>query len=221
MNRVRVDALGFLLGWRWREPWGFWGHIVSPSTVGFRVCIHVNVLSNAAASLIQVVAVAAAGPVVTLAELPDASARLQHQLLGHGHHHAEEVGILKCLGNVKMCQNKFFVIQEWNGWYKNRDEWLTEAGRQKTDCSVTRRSVKSTSLVKSGKCSMSIPTCVKVNKNQHKTSIFKTSRRMFENKDTKCLFVYFNSSFYTESVSYLHFKIVRFMKICMGRTTNV
>lgn len=50
-------------------------------------------------SLVQIVAVAAARPVVALAELPDATASLHHQLLGHGHHNAEEVGILKRLGD--------------------------------------------------------------------------------------------------------------------------
>lgn len=47
--------------------------------------------------LVQVVAVAAGGPIVALAKLPDASTRLHHHLLRHGHHNAKEVGILKCL----------------------------------------------------------------------------------------------------------------------------
>lgn len=41
----------------------------------------------------------------------------------------------------------------------NQLKCLTEAGRQKTDCSVTRHWVKSTSFWKSGKCFMSMPTC--------------------------------------------------------------
>ena len=54
--------------------------------------------SSSAASLVQIIAVAAGGPIVALAKLPDPTASLQHHLLRHRHHNAKEVGILKRLG---------------------------------------------------------------------------------------------------------------------------
>lgn len=54
--------------------------------------------SSSAASLVQIIAVAAAGPIVALAKLPDPNASLHHHLLWHRHHNAKEVRILKCLG---------------------------------------------------------------------------------------------------------------------------
>lgn len=53
---------------------------------------------SSAASLVQIIAVTTAGPIVTLAELPDPSAGLHHHLLRHRHHNAKEVRILKRLG---------------------------------------------------------------------------------------------------------------------------
>lgn len=49
-------------------------------------------------SLVQIVAVAAVGPVVALAELPDPTTSLHHHLLWQSHHNAKEVRILECLG---------------------------------------------------------------------------------------------------------------------------
>lgn len=55
--------------------------------------------SSSAASMVQIIAVAARGPIVALAKLPDATTSLYHQLLWHRHHNAKEVRILKCLGD--------------------------------------------------------------------------------------------------------------------------
>lgn len=52
---------------------------------------------GSSASLVQIVAVAAERPVVTMAELPDPSAGLHHHVLRNRHHDAEEVGVLERL----------------------------------------------------------------------------------------------------------------------------
>lgn len=58
--------------------------------------------SSSAASLVQIIAVVATGPIVALAKLPDATTSLHHHLLRHRHHNATEVGILKRLGDDRM-----------------------------------------------------------------------------------------------------------------------
>lgn len=54
--------------------------------------------SGSAASLVQIIAVTAAGPIVALTKLPDPTTSLHHHLLRHRHHNAEEVGILERCG---------------------------------------------------------------------------------------------------------------------------
>lgn len=80
-------------------------------------------------------------------KLPDTSARLHHHFLWHRHHNTEEVWILKRLEVGKTGDEStifFFFCIEKAVIKKiiqtlNQLKCLTEAGRQKTDCSVTRR----------------------------------------------------------------------------------
>lgn len=109
---------------------------------------------------------------MALTKLPYATTSLHHHLLGHCHHNAEEVWILKCLQRgrtsivVHWCADKCIYFFDFPQNVRWNDKCLTEAGRQKTDCSVTSRSVKSTSFLKSGKWSMSIPTWANVHTNK-------------------------------------------------------
>ena len=129
--------------------------------------------------MVQLAAVRPVRQVVLLAEQADATARLHHQLLRYRHHDAEEVWIIKCL---KQNQRVILIVVLFLIDYKTRGSWMdgrleegmdlveridggnkkaifTEVGRQKTDCSVTRRSVNSTSFFIPGKWSISMPTC--------------------------------------------------------------
>lgn len=72
-------------------------------------------LSSHAASLVEVVAVAAGGPIVALAKLPDASASLHHHHLWHRHHNTKEVWILKRLEVRKtgtFCFYIYYMIEK-------------------------------------------------------------------------------------------------------------
>lgn len=51
-------------------------------------------------SLVEIVAVAATGTIMTLRKLPDATTRFRHHLLRHCHHDAKVVRILKCLKDI-------------------------------------------------------------------------------------------------------------------------
>lgn len=73
------------------------GQSLCPVGFGFHEVHAVMAVQPCCLLLVQVIAVAAGGPIVALAKLPDASACLHHHLLWHGHHNAKEVGILKCL----------------------------------------------------------------------------------------------------------------------------
>lgn len=65
-------------------------------------------LSTHDALLVEIIAVAAGGPIVALAKLSDASASLHHHLLWHRHHNTKEVWVLKCLKVSKTGDNCTF-----------------------------------------------------------------------------------------------------------------